>query len=344
MWHSPLQRKAFTFIFLICLGGYAPIVNVPMANAMDTSAGPTSPEDAKLQWKDAETYYKSGKCEDALYSLKKLVDRYPGYPDAERYRLLRFQLGDCYFRLGKPAKALQTLNTYLEGPGDHPDADAALELIGKSQLSLKKYREAYLTAEELEKSAQAASKVKALVLKAQAEMKMNQDDRAEASAASAVTQAQALKNSALMGDASVTQLELKLRRCATHPPKGRLDEGQVRHEINARALCLNEALVQFRKVLGQESASSSDRAVALMRKGFQSFQKACLNPPMPPKLKPIDRTQAQLARYHSELKDSLEQIDASERKTALKLIEIWKQEKPSDFIQKRLGNVEDSLK
>jgi tetratricopeptide (TPR) repeat protein len=346
MWHLRLRAKPSTSIttalslLSACLGASH------FASADSTSIGPVSESEARVLWKDSQAFYNEGNCQDALSRLKRLIDRYPGYPTATDYREARFELGHCYFTLNQNKAAENELKTYLEGSGDHPHSDHAKEMIGQAQLRLKQAHEAYLTSLDLEKSQSPETKIKALILRTQALMARNEDEKAQASATSALSSAEQLHSKELLGDAQALQLELKTRECAKHPSKGPLEESRVRAEIKARGTCLSEALVQFRKVLAQEDAGSSDQAVQLVRNGYADYRQACAHPPKPPKLKPKDRTTAQLKHYQLELADDLLQIYEGQQKTARQFIKTWKQETPppSESIQRRLQSLEESLK
>jgi tetratricopeptide (TPR) repeat protein len=328
--------------------------SVSPARAADSSLGPVSEAEGAILWKDSQAYYSRENCQDALSRLKRLVDRYPGYPTAEDYRKARFELGHCYYELKHDNEAIKTLKTYLEGAGTHPDSERARELMGLAQLRSKKLREAYLTSMELQKSEAPETQAKALLLRSQVWIARNDTEKAKAPVVSALELAERTHSNPLLAQAHLTEFEISTRECVQ--PKIKLasrsksatlkDEKQVRSEIEARGTCLTEALVRFRKILTPEHSPSADRAVALATQAFKDYRVACENPPNPLHIKPKDRTATELKRYRTELVDELTHIYESHQKAALQMISNWKQENPppSEFVQRRLQSLEESLK
>jgi tetratricopeptide (TPR) repeat protein len=353
MWHWHLPRKSF----LYPTAGLALTISCSFALpalAADSSVGPVSEAEGVILWKESQTDYSRENCQDALNPLKRLVDRYPGYPTASDYRKARFELGHCYFELKKDKEAVRTLKTYLEGSGEHPDSDQARELLGRAQLRLKQFHEADLTSQELQKSEAPEAQAKALLLRSQVWIARDQNEKAKASVISALSLAESLKSKPLLGEARATEYEIMTREClrsssTQRHKKGKAllkDEAHVRSEIETRGTCLTEALVQFRKVLGTEHEPSAERALTLAKNSFADYRQACENPPQPPALKPRDRTADQLRKYRNELVDNLSQIYENHRKTAVQMIVNWKQETPppSQAVQRRLQVLENLLK
>ncbi|MFL5814368.1 MAG: outer membrane protein assembly factor BamD [Bdellovibrionia bacterium] len=317
------------------------------AFAADSSLGPVSEAESAILWKDSQKYYKTEDCENALSRLKRLVDRYPGYPSAEDYRKARFELGHCYYEQKQDGEAIKTLKTYLEGPGDHPDAERAREMIGLAQLRTKKLHEAYLTSEELQKSESLETQAKALLLRSQVWIARNQNGKAKASTVSALALADQSQSKPLLAQARTQEFEILTRECALpSAKKSAKDEARVRKDMETRGTCLTEALIQFRKALAPEHTASAERATLIATQAFKDYRRACENPPNPPKLQPKDRTAEQLKSYKVELADHLTQIYETHRKAALQMISNWKQENPppSEFVQRRLQILEESLK
>lgn len=351
-WHLPPKLGFLTAACLAFVSGSS-----PSAVAADSSLGPVSEAESAILWKDSQTYYARENCQDALSRLKRLVDRYPGYPTATDYRKARFELGHCYYELNRDKEAIQTLKTYLEGAGDHPDAERARELMGLAQLRSKQLREAYLTSTELEKSETLETQAKALLLRAHVWIARNNNEKAKASNVSALALADQTHSNPLLAQARLTEFEISTRECALpaflkaagkktkKATKELKEESKVRTEIEARGTCLDEALVNFRTILTPEHSPSADRAVSLAAKAFEDYRHACQNPPNPPHLTPKDRTAAQLKSYKAELADELTQIYEGHRKAALQMISNWKHETPppSDFVQRRLQKLEESL-
>lgn len=351
MWHCTRSGLCppKPFLKAACLGLL--IGTSVSALAADSSQGPVSEAESAILWKDSQDYYSRENCEDALSRLKRLVDRYPGYPTASDYRKARFELGHCYYELKKDKEAIQTLKTYLEGAGAHPDGERARELLGLAQLRLKMLHEAYLTSEELQKSETPETQAKAFLLRSQVWLARNQNEKAKATTVSALALAERTRSKPLLAQAHLMEFEILAHDCAlssgkpssTNAPK---EEIRVRSEIETRGTCLLQALVQFRKTLTPEHKASADRAVALATEAFKDFRKACENPPNPPRLQPKDRTASQLKSYREELSHELSRIYETQRKAAHQMISNWKQETPppSEFIQKRLQSLEESLK
>jgi tetratricopeptide (TPR) repeat protein len=353
-WH--LRPKSFFYkvATLTLLTGTLLAGNIPCAAfSADSSLGPVSEAESAILWKDSQKYYKSEDCENALSRLKRLVDRYPGYPSAEDYRKARFELGHCYYEQKQDREAIKTLKTYLEGAGDHPDAEQAREMIGLAQLRTKKLHEAYLTSEELQKSESLETQAKALLLRSQVWIARKQNGKAKASTVSALALADQSRSKPLLAQARTQEFEILTRECALPSEAGvrrkkntGKGEAQVRKELEARGICLTEALIEYRKALTPEHGASAERATLLASQAFKDYRRACENPPNPPKLQPKDRTAQQLISYKTELADHLTQIYETHRKAALQMISNWKQETPppSEFVQRRLQILEESLK
>jgi tetratricopeptide (TPR) repeat protein len=323
-----------------------------MALAADSSIGPVSEAESAILWKDSQKYYKSADYENAISRLKRLVDRYPGSPTATDYRMARFELGHCYFELKQDKEAIRTLKTYLEGPGEHPKAEEAREMLGLAQLRSKKIQEAYLTSLELEKYEAPETQAKAFLLRSQVWIARNQNEKAKASTVSALALAHQTQSKSLLGRAHELEFEIRTRECAPmnqakrKPGREIKEESKVRSEIDTRGTCLTEALIPFRQSLTPEHSASADQAVSVAIQAFKDYRLACENPPNPPRLKPKDRTAEQLKRYRNELVDNLTQVYETHRKAALQMLINWKQENPppSEFVQRRLQSLEESLK
>jgi tetratricopeptide (TPR) repeat protein len=344
MWHwLSLRNRRISF----SLGMVLSLSPLGSALAADTSLGPATPADAAILWKDSQSYYEGGQCEDALPRLKRLIDRHPGSPTAVEYRKARFELGHCLFELGRNKEAVQALRTYLEGTGDHPEADRAREMLGIAQLRLKRLHEAYLTADELKKSPSIESQSRALMLRTRVWIARKKLDQAKPSLVSALNLAEQTGSNPLIGETRVLALDLAIRECvAAASPKRLKEESLVRTEMEERGTCLAQSLVEFRKALQSESAPSSEAALTLATQAYRDYHQACENPPSPPRMKPKDRSATELKKYRSELADSLIGIFEKNRKTALRMISNWKQESPppSSFVQERLQKLEESLK
>lgn len=331
------------------IGSQAWAAPISSVQKVDTSIGPTSSSEAKILWSNAQDFYGKGRYKDAVYPLKRLLDRYPGYPDAASYREARLQLGRSYLESGQAEEAVPQLRGYLEGSGERKNSDAGRLYLGDAYLRLKRFNEAYLLSLELENHSSSEIQIQALLLRARAQIGLGQDARALSASGSARKMSERLKKPAFVSEAIRLQLELKTRDCARHPGPGPLEESQVLAQLDYRGICLNEALVQLNDIISNAGSkpAAADEALALLKQGFADFSKACMNPPDPTPLRPKageissrpprDRTQAELRRYRSELTEKLKQACGEHRKTAKVVISGWKKDR-------RLKSLEESLK
>ena len=62
-------------------------INLPVVTtslAVETSNGPTSPQEADILWNDGQKAFEKGQYQDAINDLQRLVDRYPGFTDISK--------------------------------------------------------------------------------------------------------------------------------------------------------------------------------------------------------------------------------------------------------------------
>lgn len=299
-------------------------------SGVSTSVGPTSAEERALLWKEGKAAHLAGNHVEAVRLLQRLVDRYPSAPGYLDAHLL---LGRSLLALGDPKAAVAPLKYFIQGSsnGKSPQADLAdsarLALV-KAQLALSKPREAYLLAEEtLARAIKRKNQlivIEALVAKGNSQIGLNQDARARRSLESARA---GLKDSspksddrALEGMATVLGLNLKARDCERFPSAKRLEEDQVRDQLDRRGDCLLEAQLLYKDLLAIAHDPSSREGTSVLASAFADYLVACRNPPDPVG----NRSQAELKRYRGELEIVLRVDCAAKIKKAMEFAEGWK--------------------
>jgi len=300
-----------------------PVINHAAAAELEnpTSSGPVSAEEARIIWQDGKKAFEDGRYQDAATRLQRLVDRYPGYPgylEAHRY------LGRSLMLLGRARDAEEPLKAYVNATGDRPLGLQARLWLGEDYLLLSKASEAYLTALGVEKATAGNGAngnrdlhAESQLLKTRALMALNQDLRAKRVLDSVELSPAVQSNPVLKGHLARARIELKLRSCSRLPATGRdarrMSDGQAREQFAKRALCLQEALVLFKDAAESGDSQTAQDAARRISEAYFSYASAVRNPPVPPRLKPTDRTAEQKRQYKAELIDRLEQ----DRKKAL---------------------------
>jgi tetratricopeptide (TPR) repeat protein len=299
----------------------------PLAQAADSSVGPTSNEEAIILWKDGDAAFKAEDYTKAINLLQRFVDRYPGY---EGYLEAQSDLGRAYLLSKQPEKSLKPLEYYILATGNRTRALRARIWLGAANLELGKAHEAYLSALEIEKNASSAPEVfaESQFLKAHALLLLNEDDRAQKVLDSVKEKLVVQTDPELKGQAEQVGLELKIRSCNKMPnikkPK-KMGELQARDTYSLRALCLQEAMIAAKNTV-ESCVSAGDsftlsHAQAIVIRGFNQYNEATKAPP------PSDKASAQSAeqkkQYRSELIDILEQDRAKAYSDALNTLSLW---------------------
>ncbi|HLD99675.1 MAG TPA: tetratricopeptide repeat protein [Bdellovibrionota bacterium] len=286
-------------------------INHSLSHAADTSTGPAAPADAEILWNDGKAAFERGDFETAAYALKRIVDRYPGYPGyLEAHRLL----GESFLRLDKPKAAIAPLKYYISGTRDAQNAARTRLSLGEAYLALKQFREAYLTALEIEKSPNPLPEGQ--LLRAQANIGLNRD----AEALRIVSSVRKSLPPSAIPRASWIELRLKTRACSRLASRSPLEEGYVLEQMDRRSTCLLEAMLLFQKTLELENPDFAEKARTEMLSAYELYSQVCLNPPRPPGKK---RSQIELKRYRIELSTLLRKKCNRHYQEASALLESW---------------------
>lgn len=300
-----------------------------IAYAVETGNGPSSQQEAEILWQDGQKAYEDGRYQDAVNNLERLLARYPGstgYLDAHRL------LGRSFMELGRNEEAVKPLKDYISAAGTRTEALQTRLWLGETYLRLSKPNEAYLTSIEVEKATAKKDPelyARSQFLKAHSLMSLNQDTRAARVLDSVETTPTVQSDVNLRADAANARINLKLRSCSKYPASGPMDEQQVRDQFTRRALCLQEALVQFKTAAEGHEMLVGEKAGDQIADAFASYGVATKHPPEPPKMHPTPRTAVQTRQYRAELIDKLEQDRQKILKDALSSLNEWKEKASS---------------
>ena len=301
-------------------------------SSVDTSTGPAPVQDAAVLLEEGQRLLEAGKYNEAIYPLKRLVDRHPGSPDYLNAHLL---LGEAFLKNNQPAQAVEPLRFYSSTLLRKPDAEVsavnrARSSLGRAYLALRKYKEAFLVAKEIEKSLGTSEPagdpdlLNALLIKTHALYEQGKDKKAETSLAAAAKLLSANPPAALAGETHFLQQQLKLRSCSLLPSRGKLTEDQVRAQLSRKGLCLQEALLAFRKVASTGAAGWAEKAKTEILGAFQAYSRNCAAPPEPPVTRTKGRrSPQQLKQYLLELKHVLKADCQEKMQQASSLLSEW---------------------
>jgi tetratricopeptide (TPR) repeat protein len=313
--------------------------------AVDTSNGPVSDSEASLLWTDGKKAFEEGRYQDAVNSLQRLVDRYPGhtgYLEAHRY------LGRSLQLLGKPALALRPLQDYIGATSDREQSLRARLWLGEAYLELSKPNEAYLSAVEIEKASEKSGPelhAEALFLKTRALMKLGQDKRAKQVLDSVEAETVVQTDPVLRGHLAESKIELKLKNCASFPSPGAMSESQARDQFARRALCLQDTLTLYKSAAESGDLPTGADAGERIFEGYDALSNAVKHPPAPPRLPREARTAAQNKQYLAELEDRLEQDRKKAIQDSLSTLEEWRKKAAGKSataysnLEKRIGSL-----
>src|SRR6185437_5970364 len=260
------------------------------------------------------TAFQEGHYQDAINSLQRLVDRYPGYPgylEAHRY------LGRSLMLVNRPADAEKPLRSYINATGDRKLGIQTRLWLAEDELMLSKANQAYLTTLAVEKETKERGPhpdqslyAQSQFLKTRALLAMNQDRRAQRVLDSIALSPAVESNPMLKGGLARTQIELKLRSCAKLPVTGShakpMTDGQARDQFSQRALCLQEALALFETAAESGDSQTATDAGHRISEAYRAYAMAVRNPPPPIGLRPTESTPEQKKQYKVELVDRLE--------------------------------------
>ena len=305
----------------------AALALLPAGTLPSSSVGPADPEDVQLLWKEGRLAFGRGDYEKAEWNYARITDRHPG---SRNYLEAHLLLGLTRLRLGRPGKAVDPLKHYITASGETAEGYRARISLGRAYLDSGKLHEVLLTAYEVigargRDIVPEEVHLESLLLKTWALIRLGQDPKARRSLDSFFTGARKEGGiDALRTEAYRLEIELKVRNCARYSASARLNEGQIRHQLKQRGICLSEALIPFLDALQE----GNDRWVTDSRdaviRAYEEFRRACSNPPPPPtRLSAVEQR-----RYRSELLGVLQTDCYQARRKALDILDSWKQKIP----------------
>jgi len=305
-----------------------------LAGVQQSSTGPAPHADADIVWKQAKDFFNSGKYSEAVFPLKRVVERYPGYPG---FTESHFMLARSHMELHEPQHALKPARYYVSALGKKPAGLRARTLLAEIFLDLRKFNEARFTATEIMVARDKAGKrlapadlyAESLLLKARAEMGLGRDDNALLAIESAKKEITGLTGDAdtvaradwLRGESAWIELTHKTRECSRLPGKKRIDEGTARDRIGRRGDCLLEASLVLRSSYETTANKFADLSTKTMAEAAKSFLHACENPPDPAG----SRTRLEIKRYKEELVQILRQDCGTKMDKLREFLTQWKQ-------------------
>ncbi|MDR3606709.1 MAG: hypothetical protein P4M08_04925 [Oligoflexia bacterium] len=311
------------------------------APAVETSSGPTTMEGAEVLWHDAKKAYEEGLYDEAIPPIERLLSRYPGYPDAKRYRELRAWLGHAWLAQGKPEKAISPLQAYLEGAGRTDSslwtseesvnrAHARIRIVD-AYTQLRKFQDALIAVEELKKdpahNLTSELEARSLLQEARLLIALGRQNEAATLVVSASAPAQRAAQPAVLGEQRLLETELKAETCARFPSAKALEESETINQLDRRGICLEEAMLYFERLVNAKSETHSELARDLFSRAFKNYKEACANPPPSTKTK-VQTTAQQKVTYREELAAKLIPACQAHAENAAALLRKWKATQP----------------
>ena len=316
-----MRFKSQAALFVIALLG----TSAGHGSSPTTSQGSATQDETAVLWQDGQRAFDTGGNAECIRNLQRLVDRHPGAPGYLRAHLM---LGLCYLRTGHPDKSLVPLKHYVEASSLNPDGIRARLALTRAEVGLGRYNEALLlTTELMGKSIAGPDRLEALILKARALLGMDEDLRASQAIASFKKESEGLGAlSPLTEEASLVELQIKIRSCSRLPEKGHVDEGKIRAQFKARGQCLQEAILLLKTSVQTLSApewlEKSLNQVVDAVDALRHWVDAKLPEP------PGKRKSAQKSAYEKELRTALHE-DLSDFATKSKeLLAEWRKNSP----------------
>lgn len=277
-----------------------------------TSVGPQSEAEAPLLWEKGKTSFDQGQFDQAVYYLERLTQRYPSLSHPEAL----FLLGRSYLNLHRTAEALHPLKSWIAQQAGTPLAIQGKMLLVRTQLLLRHFHEALLLCEEVLKAKIKDPEV--LALKAEALMGLNQLSRAR----------QTLD--LLTSKNNFQELNLKLHFCQEwlnrNKPSQKLNEAQVREQLNQRGSCLLEAAVWLQKVFKEGVTATATQATQKFHSALKELFQTCHRPPVLP---PGSRSQEEIRHFKQELALILKRDCKDNYSKIRDFIEKWEKDLPT---------------
>ncbi len=303
------------------------------ADSSDASGAPTelgaAPSgDAEILWSEVQSLMGSPRESETIPLLKRLIARHPAsahYLEAHR------ALGLAYLNTGDAARAVAPLHYFIDASRKTTQSVQGKLLLGRAYLALRRYPEALLLGAEVEKTVTGLKSPEplllseGLLLKSNALHHLQRDGEALLTLDSAArAAAQATSSSvpaALTGDIALARLDIKLAECGRLPSARKLNEEQARRQMLRRGNCLLESLALHEQVATMRSQAALDKADRDVVNAWLAYLKSAAHPPLPPPLRPVDRTGRELKKYFDELAQALTQEARRKLGEASRLIE-----------------------
>jgi tetratricopeptide (TPR) repeat protein len=305
-----LAIAALLFSTLPCLGGVAsPTPSSSASPAPMTS--PAVPSEAEILWERSQEQLQGRQVEEAILTLRRLVDRIPTHSRSIQAQAL---LGQLELERGRADEALEWFKIAQNNLRGQGSGARELDLLrARAYLLLGKHSEALLAAEKLLRDADTGKirwGVDAQVIKTRALLLLKQSKRAESSLAAARRRklADSLHPPTATLWLEVADLQFTESKCARYPSASRLAEEQVIDQMGRHADCVLQARTQYDKILALPEPTSIDGkqartdAEASWGRIRRRFEDNCENPPLPLE----KRTKQELEAYRSELKLALQ--------------------------------------
>ncbi|MGZ3707730.1 MAG: hypothetical protein ACXWPM_02720, partial [Bdellovibrionota bacterium] len=235
-----------------------------------------------------------------------------------------------------------------------PDVFRAKLSLARAYVGTRQFHEAELLCEELERKFEHAMvtspdlRGENLLLKAQALIGVNHDDRARMSLDSAKGYLASPRISpSLRAEGAWMEIIIHNRRCALLPDHGQMEEDQFISQVLRRGSCLQESLLAYRPALETGDLEFSRKGEQELEVAFRSFYQACGKAPTPPKKTHPDlKTSKELKRYRSELSFHAQQECLKKVHDASSLVSSWKGKYAESLapVQDDLGRFLESLR
>jgi tetratricopeptide (TPR) repeat protein len=293
---------------LLCSASSPAVEASPSARPAEEQTRPEpTPGEADILWDRAQEQINARKIEEAIHTLRGLVDRIPTHSRAIQSQAL---LGQLELERGRAEAALEWFKIAQNNLRGEGTGARELDLLrARAYLLLGKHSEALLAAEKLLRDADTGKVrwgIDAQIIKTRALLLLKQAKRAESSLAAARRRklADSLHPATATLWLEVAELQFIEARCARYPSARRLSEEQAIDQAERHADCVLQARAQYNKVTtlpeptsidGKQARTDAEASWGRVRRHFED---TCENPPLPLE----KRRKSELDAYRSELK------------------------------------------
>ena len=303
--------------------------------AAPTSAGPTSTQEAQTIWLEGKRAFDESRLSEAAQNLQRLVDRYPGDPHQNDAMEI---LGETYLQLNQATRAIPLL---LAAVDTHPREGRGQKtrlILGEAYLVAKKYDEALLIVQEIEKVLNQANlnstnpatlRSESVLLKGRTLLAKNHLERAQLSLLSLESELPRLEELDLRDRIYAFRLQLGLSQCTRITTPGPLTERQVQDQMERSATCLIEKIAAAKPLFLTKNPKIKVSLPELVGTAFKALRATYRQPAAPPELKNRKRTSKELSKYRSELSLLLKPIYQGTISQVRELLETWNGQTPS---------------